>query len=676
MRYKKIRSHEADLGTRWGWALGGDRSLPRGGRRLLEAWRCSGLRDVHPFVEESLMSNAAYPEAELQLLEQIVSEPRFRSIAVVDRFAWQEIAVLSGSYLTFALSSYLYLVGLLPYAVTFVLSGVALYAVFTPLHDATHRSASSDRRVNDWIGNLACFLLVPGFSTALYRYLHLEHHRYTGKKGMDPDEPFVSAWPAARVLVWCCPDILWVIWYFRHRNERPARERAGYWMGLSFAVTWHAVWLLSPYAWEFFLLWMVPQRLGLGLVVYLFAYLQHPDGVEQQAHPFQATRLIRGGSVMRHLFLGQSEHLMHHLFPSIPFYRYHHAWLAGGSSIAERGAAWQWPFTTPRQPTLPADNSADSILKARVSDVRQVGSDVIAYELAPCSAETFPVAEAGAHIDLHLEGGMVRQYSLCGDPADRTRYRIAVKREANGRGGSKRVHDSILQGDIVEIGQPRNLFALVPSASRYVLIAGGIGVTPLMAMAYVLKARGARFTMHVCARSHAAMPFHDELQQVGFAAHVRTHLDDGDPRQRFGAHALPAWEDGAVIYLCGPRPFMEWVIAEARSLGWPDDAIRTESFVTSWTDQAVDRPFDLILARSGRTLHVAAGQSALDVLHANRVAVAASCTQGLCGACVTGVCSGAIDHRDRFLSEREKAAGNKMALCVSRACGERIVLDL
>lgn len=621
------------------------------------------------------MASTVYTEGDALLMQEIVSAPAFQALSRVDKYAWPEIAVVLGSYATFALSTYLYLAGIFPYWLTFLLSGVALYAVFTPLHDSTHRSASSSPFVNELIGNVSAFLLVPGFTAALYRYLHLEHHRRTGELTTDPDEVFVSGWWPVRAIVWCCPDIQWIIWYFKRRHLRPAGERRVYWAGLGFSAIWHTAWLTSPYAWEFFLLWMLPQRLGLGLVVYLFAYIQHPDGIEQKDNPFQATRLIKGGLMSRILMLGQSQHLMHHLFPSVPFYRYYKAWANGGNVVADYGIAWQWPFTGMNMPG-PRSQASPRIFDAKVVDAYASTDEVMSYLLEPVASESFPLAEPGSHIDIHLGEGCVRQYSLCGDPADPHRYKIAVKREANGRGGSQRVHDTIRLGDVVQIGSPRNLFPLSLSGRRYTLVAGGIGVTPLIAMAYALTAESKEFQLHLCARSLDSVPLRGELEQSVFAANVRLHLDDGGDEQKLSADSLPAWKPGDLLYLCGPEPFMQWVKELAAQRGWPASAVHTESFAAPDQTAAENKPFDLILARSGRTVHVPENRSALEVLQENKVAIVASCTRGLCGACVCGVVSGEVDHRDHYLNDFEKQAHNKMAMCVSRASGESLVVDL
>lgn len=620
------------------------------------------------------MSADSYAAGDSLFMQDIVSAAAFRRLSRVEKYPLPEVAVVLGAYTIFALSSYAYLAGFTPYWLTCLLSGLALYAIFTPLHDATHRSASSSPFVNELIGNLSAFLLVPGFTTSLYRFLHLEHHRWTGEAEKDPDEIFVSGWWPFRPLIWCFADIQWVIWYFKRRQSRPAAEQRTYWAGLGFSALWHALWLTSPFAWEFFILWMLPQRLGLGLVVYLFAYIQHPEGIEQKDNPFQATRLIFGGEVSRYLMLGQNQHLMHHLFPSVPYYRYKGAWLQRGREVAEFGPAWQWPFTSMNMPG-PRSPAHPRTISARIAGCDASTSEVNSYVLTPVAGEQFPQASAGAHIDVHLGKGLVRQYSLYGDPADRTQYRIAVKREDNGRGGSRRLHDTLGVGDVIQIGSPRNLFHLNSDAQDYVLVAGGIGVTPIMSMAHALQARQKGFRMHLCARSRAAVPLRCEIEKSKFSEKVRLHLDDEGPEQKFSQESLPAWQTGQLLYLCGPEPFMRWVKELAAKRGWPESAIHTESF-SSGVAQTENTSFEMVLKRSGISLRVPEDKSALEVLQQNKVPVVASCTQGLCGACVCDVASGEVEHRDHYLGDDEKRANRKMLVCVSRAQGERIELDL
>lgn len=264
-----------------------------------------------------------------QVLEAVVQEPGFQALTRIPLFAPMEIGLVLAAYGMFGLSAWLYLLDHIPIALAWLLSGVAIYMAFTPLHDATHRSLSSNRRLNDVIGSLSCLLLLPGITTRIYRYLHLEHHRYAGDPDRDPDELFVSARSWRAVAVTAGLDVLWTRWYLVHWDQRPVGERLEFCICMSFYVGLHVSFLLSPFAIEFFLLWMAPQRIGLFLVAWFFARIQHPQDVLWEQTPFQTTARIVCSKFSDVLMLGQTRHCLHHLAPSIPYYRYHQAWEIG-----------------------------------------------------------------------------------------------------------------------------------------------------------------------------------------------------------------------------------------------------------------------------------------------------------------------------------------------------------
>jgi vanillate O-demethylase ferredoxin subunit len=272
---------------------------------------------------------------------------------------------------------------------------------------------------------------------------------------------------------------------------------------------------------------------------------------------------------------------------------------------------------------------------------------------------------------------MTRQYSLRNDPAERHRYCIGVLREVAGRGGSAHMHDRLKVGDTIETSLPRNAFALDEQAPFSLLLAGGIGVTPILSMAHRLSALGRDFAFHYGARSLSRMAFRDELQASAFADKMRFHLDDGPAEQKLDLAALlsrrPA---GAHLYACGPAGFLDAVIAAARS-DWPSEAVHREYFANASTTAAAgDRPFRVTLAGDGRSFDVAPGRSIVEVLAENGIAIPVSCEQGICGTCVTRVVSGVPDHRDLVLTDRQRAAGDSMTPCCSRALTDELVLDL
>lgn len=612
----------------------------------------------------------AFSTTTRHVLEQLVRDPRFRPLTRIPVLALPEIGLILFAFGLFAAASAAYLGGWLPYPAMLVANTLAIYASFTPLHDATHRSLSGHRRVNDLLGTISCLLLLPGITTRIYRYLHLEHHRHTGSPERDPDEIMVSA-PAWQLpFVLSCIDAVWIRWYVARWRQRPAEERRAFAVSIGIYVLVHAFFLASPWWREFLIVWVVPQRLGLFTVAYFFAHIQHPEDVQWEQAPFQTTVRVIAPSWIRALLLGQADHCIHHLMPSLPFYRYHRAWALGRHLFEQQRIPTRTLFTPSRDLVLPpAFQGGHTWLPARIVAITDVADGIKAFDLVPADGTAWPAATPGAHIDVETAPGVVRQYSLCGDPETADQYRIAVKREAAGRGGSRALHDRAAVGELINIGAPRSHFPL-GDADHYVLIGGGIGVTPLLAMALALSGRGASFELHVVAASHARAPFADRLR--GWFG-PRAHLHIG--RAAIPA-IVPRWRAGATIRLCGPAGFMSAVLAAAAAAGWPRDAIATEAFTAAPERSAENRGFTVELARSGRVLTVPADRSLLDILQAEGCPVVCACTQGICGSCLTPVLSGTPDHRDVILSDEDRAANRIMTVCVSRARSERLVLDL
>jgi ferredoxin-NADP reductase len=292
---------------------------------------------------------------------------------------------------------------------------------------------------------------------------------------------------------------------------------------------------------------------------------------------------------------------------------------------------------------------------------------VLALTLRHPLGEPLPAWEPGAHIDVVLGPGLERQYSLCGDPADRAAWRIAVLREPDGRGGSAYVHERLAREDTVRVRGPRNHFALLP-APRYRFVAGGIGITPVLPMLAAAEAAGAEWSLLYGGRTRASMAFTGELSRYGDRVTIA-------PQDEVGlldlASVLDALPEGTLVYCCGPGPLLDAV--EARC---PAAALHVERFQPKAQETGGDTEFEVELARSGRTLTVPADVSVLDTVRAAGVEVLFSCTEGTCGTCETDVLDGTPDHRDSVLSDEEREAGETMLICVSRCRGKRLVLDL
>ncbi|MEK6442213.1 PDR/VanB family oxidoreductase [Pseudonocardia sp. T1-2H] len=310
-------------------------------------------------------------------------------------------------------------------------------------------------------------------------------------------------------------------------------------------------------------------------------------------------------------------------------------------------------------------------LELRVVEKAAASEGVVTLTLARPDGGRLPDWAPGAHVDLILPNGDTRQYSLCGDRWDAHTYRVGVLREPAGRGGSAYVHDELRPGDLVGVGGPRNNFPLVPG-ERYLFVAGGIGITPLLPMIRQADLLGADWTLVYGGRTRASMAFLAELEAYGERVHVV-------PQDEFGLIDLPRWlaepDPATKVYCCGPGPLLDAV--ERGCSGWPEHALRTERFVAREQGApARSAPFDVELARTGRTVTVTPDVSVLDAVGRAGVEVLSSCRQGTCGTCETDVLDGIPDHRDSILDDAERAAGDCMFVCVSRSLGDRLVLDL
>lgn len=316
---------------------------------------------------------------------------------------------------------------------------------------------------------------------------------------------------------------------------------------------------------------------------------------------------------------------------------------------------------------------APQTLRMRIGSRELAAQDIVALELESADGQPLPRFEAGAHVDLRVTGELLRQYSLTGDPAQPGRYRLGVLLDPKSRGGSAAVHAGFAVGQTVEIGQPRNHFPLRLDAAHTLLFAGGIGITPILAMAYTLQAAGRSFELHYCGRSAARLAFVDELQRFG--ARVHLHLDDGPDAQRLHIDqvlALPAADRH--LYVCGPNGFMDHVTSAAQRLGWAADTVHLERFGAEVdTDGA---PFTVVTARSGISFDVQPGERIADKLIAHGIDVRMSCQSGVCGTCITRVVDGMPDHRDHVQTASEKAANRTITVCCSRSKTRRLVLDL
>jgi reductive dehalogenase len=302
-------------------------------------------------------------------------------------------------------------------------------------------------------------------------------------------------------------------------------------------------------------------------------------------------------------------------------------------------------------------------------------ADIVKFEMVAADGVVLPEWDAGAHVDVVIAPEYLRQYSLAGDPADATRYVLGVQREPQGRGGSMLMHRAFREGRRVFVSPPRNHFALDETATRTLLLAGGIGVTPMITMAHRLHSIGRPFELHYSNRRRSDAGFLADLATVKWRDHVRLYFTEEGTRADL-SHLIPLYEAGFHLYTCGSARYMDAVLAEGSSKGWPDDALHKEYFSVPEAPDYVNEPFLLKLAKSGRTFDVPADKRATDVLQEAGIAVDIKCSDGICGVCAVPLVSGDIDHRDHVLSAKERE--RKIILCCSRAksAGGEIVVDL
>jgi vanillate monooxygenase ferredoxin subunit len=316
-------------------------------------------------------------------------------------------------------------------------------------------------------------------------------------------------------------------------------------------------------------------------------------------------------------------------------------------------------------------------LTVTVAECRAEAADIKAFRLVSASGGALPRAEAGAHIDLLLPNGLVRQYSLCNGPEESGFYLIAIKRDEPSRGGSEWIHASLAQGQTVEISAPRNHFPLRADAAKHYLLAGGIGVTPLFAMARSLAKAAAEFEMHYFARSDAHFAFRDALEAPPLKLHTHLYpgLDVAATRAAVAATLARAEPESAShLYVCGPGPFIDMCLE--MTAHWPEGRVHFERFSAVPVErEGGDHEFQVELAQTGVTVTVPVGKSIVEALREHKIYIDTDCEEGICGTCMTNVLSGAVDHRDSILTPQEIARGEVMLPCVSRAKGDKIVLD-
>jgi len=315
---------------------------------------------------------------------------------------------------------------------------------------------------------------------------------------------------------------------------------------------------------------------------------------------------------------------------------------------------------------------SDDFFLSRVASRQTLARDIVGFELVAADGGDLPPFTPGAHLTVITPAGVRRNYSLCGSTADRSRYQIAVKRDAGGRGGSISMADDLQVGAELRVSTPRNNFELAPRARSFIFIAGGIGITPVLAMMRHLKQAGNDdFRLYYCTRDAAGTAFADALA-AEFAGRVLIHHDNGDPNAAYDFWPVLEAPTAAHVYCCGPKGLMDSVAD--MSGHWPSGSVHFESFGVDAAAFAENRPFVARLKRSDRSVAVGKDESLLDALRSAGVTVRSSCESGTCGTCKTGLIAGEAEHRDMVLSDEERE--QHIMVCVSRAKSAELVLDL
>ncbi len=316
------------------------------------------------------------------------------------------------------------------------------------------------------------------------------------------------------------------------------------------------------------------------------------------------------------------------------------------------------------------------MLEVQVIAKQLRSQNVVSVDLAALNGAELPAFEAGAHIDLHLQNGLVRQYSLFHSPKQGDQYRIAIQLAKPSRGGSHWVHRNLQVGDIISISEPKNVFQLAEHAPKHVLFAGGIGITPLLSMAECLSDSNQEFELHYSAKSRGEAAFSEEISVSPWAEQAQFYFSDQGNRLDAGK-IFADLDPKAHIYVCGPERYINYVLQTAKEANWPEEQVHRELFqAPTSSEESENTAFELHLSLSGLTLDVPAESSVLDVLTEAGIDVPFSCGEGVCGTCITNVVDGTPEHRDHYLTDKEKACNREFLPCCSRSKTPSLTIEL
>lgn len=303
-----------------------------------------------------------------------------------------------------------------------------------------------------------------------------------------------------------------------------------------------------------------------------------------------------------------------------------------------------------------------------------IAENIVQLVLERTDGSVLPSFEPGAHIDLHIDSKTVRQYSLVNSLDNGKSYEIAILRDAAGRGGSVQAHDTLMMGNTINISEPRNHFPLIKS-EHTLLIAGGIGITPILSMAQHLHNQSQSFELHYSARSSHSAAYYDEIKASAFTENTQFFFDEEGGK--FNPEYLEYRAKDNRLFVCGPEGFITYIKNTALEAGWPEDRIHYELFSKSSTDTTgLGAPFSILVNNTGAIVHVAEEETALDALVRSGYEIPYSCEQGVCGSCVLDIIEGTPDHQDAYLTDKERAENRRFTPCCSRAQTPSITINL
>lgn len=620
-----------------------------------------------------------------EIIHQVVNDPDYKQVSHVPVISYHQLSLIFIAYSGVFGGLLMFVYGELSLRIVYPIMIFGFYTAFTPFHDSTHRAVSSNNILNDILGTILGFLLFPLSNSVGYRFLHLAHHRYVGDKDLDPDEPLVAIptkyFPLGYLSLFF-PDFIWAHWLlFKAWDRTPVKTRINVLSMIIGNVLFHLAWFISPFGYEYLIMFFIPNRLAIAYTSLTFAHTQHPEGLEWSNYPFQTTFKLTGSKYFLWSLYGQKHHAMHHFLPHIPWYKYFKVWdLANGSfrkqNIPEKNVFSKPDLNYKERIIKESVKNERATLWVKVVAIEEIAENVKSFVFQSVEInEPLPRFTAGSHIRINLPSGRTRSYSIVDPPYEKNKYQIAVKIELDGKGGSKEMHEQISVGKTLEVSHPQNNFVLYENVKKNILFAGGIGVTPLLSMSHRLTEIEKYFELHICIKSEEELPFQYELRNWTFAPNVEIHLDKEGKSSMEINKILANSDEDTLIYICGPSGFNKWIKQSALGIGWTNDQIKQEVFSRDYAESSSPKEFRLVLNKSGKSIVVKKEETIIDALHLNNIKVPYSCLQGTCGTCITKVLKGKIDHRDAVLSEEEKIENEKMCICVSRAKEEILIVQ-